>query len=279
MGSLASSRDADLRRLTREVVAGDPGTPFGVYVFDGNEPASELGRHVERTVFLETFGNTQEMLAEEYDPYEEGCFFICVVDHLRHLPVGAMRVISLSPSGFKSLNDLELVWSEPAGVVAERTGLTMPPERTWDVATLAVAPDYRAKATGGLISMSLYQSVTLAARACGVDWLVAILDMPVFRLLRWRLRMVFAGYEGVAPRPYLGSLASIPAWCDLVATDRRLASVDEDLHAILYRGLGLEHAVRVIDGSALEQLASRQRRAVALSLMPTPAAGGESLAS
>lgn len=279
MSVSATSPALDLRRLTREVVGDQPSTPFGVYIFAGDAPESQLARHVERLVFLEAFGNTTDVLAEEYNPYEQSCFFICVVDHLRSLPVGALRVISLSPAGFKSLNDIELVWGEAAEAVVERTGLNMLPERTWDVATLAVAPDYTAKATAGLVSMGLYQTVTLAARASGVDWLVAILDMPVFRLLRWRLRMVFAGYAGIAPRPYLGSLASIPAWCDLVSTDRRLASVDRDLHAILYRGQGLEHALRPIDDRALERVASWQRRAVALSAMQRPAAGGETLAS
>jgi len=275
----APLRDAQLRRLTRGVTAAAPSEPFGAYVFGGDEVGSALGRHVERMVFLEAFGNTPELLAQEYDPYEESCFFIVVVDHLRSLPVGAMRVLAVSPAGFKSLNDMEQVWGEPAEVAAARTGLSMTPETTWDVATLAVAPDYRAKATRGLVSMGLYQTVTVAARSCGVDWLVAVLDMPVFRMLRWRLRMVFAGFEGVGPRPYLGSLASLPAWCDLVSTDRRLAAAYPELHGILYRGVGLEHALRRVDGSALEQLAARQRRAVARGLTPRRAAGGASLAS
>ena len=52
--------------------------------------------------------------------------------------------------------------------------------------------------------------------------------------------MIFAGYQGIAPRPYLGSAASMPAWCNVVDAERRLAAADTDLHAILVQGIGLE---------------------------------------
>ena len=49
----------------------------------------------------------------------------------------------------------------------ERTGLSMRPERTWDIATLAVAAEYRGKATMGLVTLGLYQGLAHdgAARA------------------------------------------------------------------------------------------------------------------
>jgi hypothetical protein len=95
--------------------------------------------------------------------------------------------------------------------------------------------------------MGLYQTLTLAAQACGIELFVAILDMPVFRMLRWKLRMIFAGYRGVDPRPYLGSLASVPAWCDVLSADRHLAAVDPELHRILTEGTGLEPVLRRAD--------------------------------
>jgi hypothetical protein len=158
-----------------------------------------------------------------------------------------MRIVRPSPAGLKSLNDLEAVWGWTAEVLMQRTGLSFASEKTWDIATLAAPPEYRSKATGGLVTMGLYQTLTLAAQACGIELFVAILDMPVFRMLRWKLRMIFAGYPGVGPMPYLGSLASIPAWCDVLSADRHLAAVDPDLHAILTEGIGLESALRRAD--------------------------------
>jgi hypothetical protein len=238
--------DADIRRLARQVSPSGVEEPFGAYLFHSHEPGAQLGRYVERAVFLEAFGNTADLLAEEYGPYEPSSLFICVVDHLRMLPAGMMRVLQPSPAGFKSLKDIGPVWGEPAETIIERTGLNLDTQRTWDIATLAVAREYREKATAGLVTMGLYQTLTLAARSRGVEWFVAILDMPVFRILRWKLHMIFAGYQGVGPRAYLGSAASIPAWCDVVDAEKQLAATDSELHAILVQGTGLEAALRPV---------------------------------
>jgi hypothetical protein len=263
MTGAADLRDSDLRRIVQEIAPPGASEPFGAYMFRGDEPGAELGRHVERTVFLEAFGNTPEMLEEEYGRYEANSVFICVVDHLRRLPAGVMRVLLPAPEGFKSLDDVESVWGEPAEAIIERTGLALDVGRTWDIATLAVAADYRGKATRGLVSMGLYQTLTLAARAHEIEWFVAILDMPVFRMIRWKLRLIFAGYAGIAPMPYLGSAASIPAWCDVVAAEKRLAVADRDLHAILVEGIGLEPALRRVDLSHADRLVARPYKAAA----------------
>jgi hypothetical protein len=239
--------DRRIRQLTSEVAGLRTVEPFGAYLVGANEPGAELGRLLERSVFLEAFGNTEDDLKEEYRIYEESSLFILVLDHLRHLPAGVIRVVRPSPVGFKSLNDLQPTWGESAAVLMERTGLNFPPEKIWDVATLAVPPEYRARAVGGLVGMGLYQTLTMAARASRIELLVTILDMPVFRMLRWKMRMIFAGYRGIGPKSYLGSVASMPSWCDLLHADRHLASVDSDLHGILFKGVGLEQALRLAD--------------------------------
>jgi hypothetical protein len=254
--------NADLQLLTERVMVPGATEPFGAYLFRSDELGAELGRHLERAAFYEAFGNTPELLAEEYGPYEPSSFFICVIDHMRRLPAGVMRVLQPSTAGFKTLEDLQAVWGEPAEDLIARTGLEMDQRRTWDVATYAVAAEYRsAKAATGFVSMGLYQTLTLAARCCGILWFIAILDLPVFRILRWKLHMIFAGFKGVSPKPYLGSTASIPAWCDVTEAERRLAQEDPDLHAILVRGIGLEHALRVADLSTLVANGCRPRLA------------------
>lgn len=257
----ADLKDAEVRRLTRQVIAPGADEPFGAYLFCGDDPGAALGRHVERTVFLEASGTTPEMEAEAYDPYEPSSAFICVIDQLRGIPVGAMRLVLPSSVGFKSLNDIESVWGQSAEALMGRTGLKVDLDKTWDIATLAVIPDYRGKATRGLVLMGLYQTLTLAARDCGIEWFVAILDMPVFRMIRWKLCLIFAGYEGVCPMPYLGSAASIPAWCDVVEAERRLAETDQDLHAILVKGIGLEPAMRRADLTRADRLVAWRRPA------------------
>ena len=237
----------ELQGLAAKVSAPGAAEPFGAYIFSTDEPGAELGRHLERVVFLEAFGNTVDDLAREYGPYEASSLFVVIVDHQRRLPAGVIRVVQPSAAGLKSLNDLESVWGENAEAAMRRTGLEFGPEKIWDVATLAVPAEYRGRATGGLVTTGLYQTLTLAARASGIDLLVMILDMQVFRMLRWKMRMIFAGYRGIEPKPYLGSSASIPAWCDLIYSDRHLSAVDPDLYAILAKGIGLETALRPVD--------------------------------
>jgi hypothetical protein len=258
--------DADLRQLVRASTQRDAGEPFGAYLFAAGVPGADLARHVEESVFLEAFGNTPDLLAREYRHYERNSFFICVVDHLRGIPAGAMRVLTPSPAGFKSLDDLEPVWGLPARRLIEHTGLDLDVAYTWDIATLAVTAEYRRGAMSGLVTMGLYQTLTLAAFHCGIEWFVALLDMPVFRILRWRLRMIFAGYEGIGPQPYLGSVASLPAWCDVALAERRLAE-DEELHSVLVRGEGLEPALRRVDLAAADRYVIRRDAAAAGGLL------------
>jgi len=239
--------DAELRRLAGALGAPGPMAPLGVYLFRSTDPTAELARHVERVVFMETFGNTPELLAKEYAPYEDASIFLCVVDHLRRLPAGTMRIVLPSVVGFKTLDDAAPVWGEPVTAMAARTEIDIDLARTWDIATLAVAPEYRGKATMGLVSMGLYQALAMATTRCGIDWLLAILDVPVFRMIRWKLRMPMAGFKGVTARPYLGSPASMPVWCNVGDTERRLAVSDPDLHALYFKGMGMEPALRPLD--------------------------------
>jgi len=248
----AALSDADVRTLCREVTAPDAREPLGAYIFRPGEPGAALARRVEGRVFYETFGNTPDLLAAQYGSYEHDSLFVCVLDHRRLVPAGAMRLIHPSERGFKSFHDVEAVWGEPAEAMARRTSLSLDPGRTWDIATIAVAEDYRGAALQGLVCMGLYQTLTLAAFHCGIEWFVAILDMPVFRLLRWKLRMIFAGFEGVRPMPYLGSAASLPAWCDVTDAERRLAAEDPALHEVLCQGRGIEAALRTADLSAAD---------------------------
>jgi len=246
--------EGDLRRLARRVAAPGATAPLGVYLFRSADPGAELARHVERVVFLETFGNTAELLAKEYGPYEDSSIFFCVIDHRRMVPAGTMRVLLPSKAGFKSSDDVEPLWGEPLRDMATRTGLDIDLARTWDIATLAVAPDYRGKATMGLVSMGLYQALALATPPCGIEWLVAILDVPVFRMIRWKLRMPMAGFKDVPAQPYLGSPASMPVWCNVSDTERRIAASDPALHALYFKGVGLEPAVRPLDVSTAVDL-------------------------
>jgi len=247
MTVFAELGQSEVLRLAGAVIPASCTEPMGTYLFRSEEPEAELARHLERVVFLEAFGNTPELLAEEYGPYEASSVFVCVMDHLRRVPAGAMRIVLPSPAGCKTFHDLESVWHQDVEDVGSRTGLALDRDRTWDVATLAVADAYRGKAATGLVTLGLYQALTMLAWRSEVDWLVAILDVPVFRMIRWKLRMTFAGFTGVHPLPYLGSPASLPVWCNVDAGERRLAETDPELRSLLFEGVGIEPALRPLD--------------------------------
>jgi hypothetical protein len=224
---------------------------FGVYAFTAADPFSELARHVERVVFDEFFGNSPELLAEQYDPFEANTIFLTVLDHHRRLPAGVIRVIRPSPAGFKSLLDIETVWGQPLDDVLADTGLAFDHERVWDLATLSVAPDYRGAATRNLVSLALYQTLFMAGQALDVRWFVGVADLVVLDLLQQRLGHPFQRFARLEPLYYLGSPKSLPVYIDVPAYRARLSKTDPAVHDILFAGKGLEASVAAPDWAAV----------------------------
>jgi hypothetical protein len=239
--------DAELRELVEDTIDPDAAEPLGVYVFGPKEPGAELGRNVERSVLLEAFGDTPELLAKEYELYEPASIFFCVLDHRRRVPAGAVRMIVpiMDGPGLKTLNDIEPIWGDTPASLLERNGFEIKLEATWDIATLAVAPEYRAAAASGLVGLGLYQSGIRSARRCGVDWMVAILDEGVHRMAKSRFHSPF--YSLAAPKPYLGSAASLPACLHISEWRSRLLVSNPFLEALMFRGSGIEAALRPLD--------------------------------
>lgn len=236
----------ELRELATGVVeaAGNPSEPFGVYVFGAAEPESELARHVERTVFEETFGNPRELLDEEYGPYEASTVFYCVIDQRRRLPAGMMRIILPSEQGLKTFQVIEDVWGASRDDVMARSDTTWDLTRTWDVTTLAVAPEYRGKSTDGLISLGLYQTLVRSALAGDAQILVTILDMKPLDLIQTFTHIAFHGFAGVEPMSYLDSPLSIPMYVEFDEWIPRVLTDAPDTHNLLINGIGIEAAMR-----------------------------------
>ena len=229
---------------TRSSAAHDRGhTGFGVYVLRHDEPGAELARSVEREVFLEFFGNTPELLAEEYGPYEQASAFICVIDHVQRRPAGVMRVILPSPRGFKSLHDLESHWGRSVDDVMERSRIDLDRNALWDVATLAVGADYRGAASGGLVSLALFQALAMLGTRSGTRWAVAILDVVVLDLIQSEFLRPFTMLDGLSPRRYLDSPSSLPVLLDAADFESRLRFRAPSMAEILFDGRGLETVI------------------------------------
>jgi hypothetical protein len=236
--------DLTLRELTESVIGADrPPQPFGTYVFSCTDPGAELGREVERQVFLEYFGNSRELLANEYEPYEPGSMFLCVIDHRRLCPAGVMRMIVPSAVGQKTLADVAEVWERTTEQLFASVGASVSPARIWDISTLAVASDYRGRGSEGLISLALYQALFQAALPFDVDYFVTILDLVVLDLIQTRMGRPLSRFGGLEPRDYLDSPSSLPVYIDIPDYGRRLRQSHPPIHEMLFEGTGIHEAV------------------------------------
>lgn len=216
-------------------------TPYRLSVHHSSDERSLPGRRVEEEVFYETFKNTPELLRREYGPYESQSVFLTVHDTLKDRAVGTVRLIVAGPSGFKSLNDLERApWNKSLKETLERTGLELEESSTVDGATLAVQAEYRGAASGGVVSLALYQGIVQLMKRSGRRYFVAVMDLKAWSSIQKGLKEPFTGYRGVGPARYLDSASSLPCWIDIDAWEIQLGARDPEVHAIIFDGKGLE---------------------------------------
>lgn len=232
-----------------ESLAADATTAFGLHVVGPDEELAAEARALEATVFYETFGNTPDMLAAEYGPYEDTSVFIVVIDNHRARTAGMIRLILDGHGSLKSMTDIaDEPWSMPLDRALAGAGITdLDTAEALDVTTLAVHPEYRGASTSGLVSLALYQAVVQTAVAGGFRWLVTILDVVVLELINGSTQAPFRFYPGVGPMRYLDSPSSVPVWCDFVEYEPRLRAADPAMGEILFDGTGMEAAISPAD--------------------------------
>lgn len=254
--SAAEQRAEEIRALSARV-AGDATEPLGVYAFRPEEPEALLALSVEERVFEEAIGDTAAaVVADEFTPYDHASLLFCVLDQHRKAPAAMLRLILPSRAGLKTLNDVTRIWEAPLDALFAGSGVDYDPNHTWDLATLAIGPEYRAAAFQGTVTMALCQAVSMLGARLGFPWAVSVLHVPVLRMLQWKLQRPFNEFEGLEPRPYLDSPASLPAWMHLPEWHRRLAERDRVLHQMMTEGTGLEPAVRPPDWDRAAELAA-----------------------
>ncbi|MFN0028694.1 MAG: hypothetical protein ACKV2O_16160 [Acidimicrobiales bacterium] len=218
--------------------------PFRAELLHPADPASEPARLLEAEVFRASFGVTREQFDAAYGPYDNGSLFFTVTDTRRTEVQGVARIIVDNPAGFISLNDTERTWGL---TVADMQLLGAAPatlSRTWDVATLAVAPGSRQ----GVVSMILYQLMLRTITEIGINWLVSIQDVRVFRMLRARLNCMFEPWPSASPALYSGSV-SVPVFCLAERYRTRLCVEHPDKYQRLYNATGSEDITTFVPAS------------------------------
>lgn len=177
---------------------------FGCYLIPSTSRFSDIARVVECQVFGQYFGNTAESMVEQYGPYEQHSLFLVVVDRELRCAAGAMRVITDSKVGLKSLNDIS---APPLGLTTERVlqaHAMADLSRCWDIATLAVLKQYRGAASDHMVSVMLYAHLFSQAVKQRIDHVVTILDNHAYVQLTQLLGLPFVPIADSSPFTYLG---------------------------------------------------------------------------
>jgi hypothetical protein len=109
------------------------------------------------------------------------------------------------------------------------------PQRTWDVATIAVRPDKRVTP---LASAALYHGLVMFTRANDVRWIVMMLDERARRLLGI-VGFVARPIPGTVGAPYLGSALSTPLVGDVAGMIDGQRRTNPDAYRLISLGVGM----------------------------------------
>ena len=172
----------------------------------------DAAREVEAQVFLQAFGNTPDVMEQEYGTYSDRSRFVTVIDDAAGSALGVARLILPDDAGtLKTLMDVAgEPWHLSVPDMLRAEGLSGRP--VWDVASLAVDRRHRSGAAGAEIMLALCHGIYRYTLFSGVDGLVTILDDRVLRLVRV-MGGPWAPMSGAPSRYYLGSPASTPCIC------------------------------------------------------------------
>jgi hypothetical protein len=203
--------------------------------FDPQGERREAARHCEAEVFLESFGNTAEQMAEEYGPYEDASVFLAVTDPGESV-VAVARLIVPGPAGLKTLNDLARApWHLDGAAAAAAAGID--PAATWDFATLGVRR--RHPLFHPQLSAALYHGFVLAGRINGIEASVAIIDAAVRNRLE-SIGILHRPLPGAATAPYLGSPASTPVYAPFEEQLETIRRLRPDSYQLIVTGTGFD---------------------------------------
>lgn len=228
---------------------------FVCYRVSGNSEFSDIGRHLERQVFEETFpGNDAAFMACEYGPYECASIFFLSVDRANERAIGVLRVIRNSPAGLKTVNDLAQPES-PVHLTFEQVVAYHNIKElggAWDVGTVAIPKRYRR--SGVSASLQLYRGMYVTALEQNIEHLVAVIDKAPLLALTDYLGIPFVPLCGSDYFSYLESAESravygyVPSFYD--AVDKRLQEMSGDpvaVRALRKLGKGSEDHALLFD--------------------------------
>lgn len=219
------------------------GKPFAVGIIDGTDPRSDVARLTEYSVFQETFGNSYELMEQEYTPYDDASTFIFVVDVENKRPFGSLRLIRDNPNGLKTINDVndpKFPWGKDfIGLLQDHLesnpnlhaeDKVFDPSGAFDVGTLGVERSYRKDSfVRDTAKLAICRAALLYTEQQGLrDWIMVI-DEDAMSNIQNTFDSPLEFIPGLDGASYLDSPVSYPMYLNMQLYRQRIAQERPDL--------------------------------------------------
>lgn len=176
----------EIRRLSTRLLREQPPRTRDRYIcyhLQGTDEFSNLGRHIEREVFEEKFGNDDAWMRKLYSAYDGISTIFVIIDQEDMRPIAALRVIRHSPIGFLTLSEMKRIQGLPVESF-EKNYQIHDFDKLWDYGTLAIPQKYRTL-EGHLITAIIYRAAILRSRYEGIEAFMGIVDITLIRTLQF----------------------------------------------------------------------------------------------
>jgi hypothetical protein len=208
----------EVRALVGDFLRNEDGLPksrlVGVIVESG-ELLSNAARWLECRVFDDAFGNDAKVMQELYGKVEKDSTWFVVLDKRKKLPVGVMRAVGgESAFGMTLAEAPDLIRlpkdvRDPDRLLRDYHGIK-PTENIWDVATVAIEPEYRGKISGQVAVMGMLERMFFReAGRRGITKMLALLDIKALRGLTSIGVPLHTLYGPQKSFPYAGSESTL----------------------------------------------------------------------
>ncbi|MBP6005619.1 hypothetical protein KA531_01815 [Candidatus Saccharibacteria bacterium] len=244
--------------------------PFSLLVVspEDSDSISNVARTIECRVFRERFStNTPELMKDVYRPYEDSSSFVIIIDNVSNLPVGVMRLIENKPgSGMISLDDVFLNpnindgrgWGQEEVLIDDQKirsadDLVRIGINSLDIATIGIIKGYRRgdsesrERISDYIILGLFYGLNVYSLDHDIGLWFAILDDNVLKYLE-SFGLYFDRYNGVQPKPYLGSPSSTPVFGEPYNLRQgfRAQHTKDGLYELVVEGKGMDNIFNTI---------------------------------
>jgi hypothetical protein len=184
----------------------------------------------EAEVLGERYGDSAESLDNAYGAYADTTVWLAVLDRSERV-LGWGRLLMPGPLPEKTLADAARPpWNLESKHVAASVGLDT--DSCWDVATIGIRQGLGRQ--GAAVSAALYHGLIVSTRVNGADWILAMLNVRVRRLLD-AVGLVMHTLPGAWPDVYMGAPGFLPVYAD---TGRAVAE-QRRTHPEAYRRIAL----------------------------------------